>query len=285
MERGPIKRRGMWRGGWRRRLLGTVTAAVLATGLAVPGTARPAQAVDAGTIIAVAQFAQAAYSYFNSAEDGGMTIEEATSRILVEIGRTRDTIMAHLDALATAEARACAEHHLLEFADIEEFPLSLKQRWAQDVTSCVTLINSLWGAVSTLTAKNQLGIALGTVGPIALVARAQARLGTTELKNLLIGAFERVQQRFVPYCHATPNVTEVYWEMNPYPSWVDAWYTCAPAPEPPYWSENIGSYTVYEMGLWSWGTPVNYNWQAVMDGSKRHSAYVVAESALTHLRA
>ncbi|MBE1491547.1 hypothetical protein [Plantactinospora soyae] len=269
----------------KQKLLKMVTATVLATAVVVPGAARPAQATDPATIVAVAQFALQAYGYFNSSEEGGMTIEEATSRIIVEINNTRNTIIAHLDGLATAEARACAEHHLLEFADIEEFSLSLKQRWAQDVTACVTLINSLWGAVSTLSAKNQLGIALGTVGPIALVARAQARFSTVELKNLLVGAFERIQQRFTPYCQAVPNVTEVYWELNPDPSWVSAWYSCQPAPEPPHWAEGIGSYTVYEVGLWHWGTPVNYpNWPAVIDGSERVSAYSVAEAALTQLR-
>ncbi|MEQ4300863.1 hypothetical protein ABNF97_05630 [Plantactinospora sp. B6F1] len=262
------------------------TAAVVATAVVVPGAARPAQAVDPGTIVAVAQFALQAYGYFSSSEKGGMTIEEATSRIIVQINSTRNTIIAHLDGLATAEARACAEHHLLEFADIEEFSLSLKQRWAQDVTSCVTLINSLWSSVATLSAKNQLGIALGTVGPIALVARAQARFSTTELKTLLIGAFERVQQRFTPYCQATPNVSEEYWQMNPDPSWVYAWYSCKPAPEPPHWWENVGDYSVYEVGLWHWGSPVNYpNWQAVIDGSKRLSAASVAEAALSQLRA
>ncbi|WP_422772037.1 hypothetical protein ACN28C_02730 [Plantactinospora sp. WMMC1484] len=272
----------------RRRLLKTVTAAVLATAVVVPGAARPAQATDPATIIAVAQFALQAYSYFNSSEDGGMTIEEATSRIIVEIGNTRNTIIAHLDGLATAEARACAEHHLLEFADIEEFSLSLKQRWAQDVTSCVTLINSLWSAVSTVSAKNQLGIALGTVGPIALVARAQARFSTTELKNLLIAAFERIEQRFTPYCTAVPNVPEEYWQSNPDPSWVYAWYSCAPSREPgnPWEETSVGASGVYELGLWHWGAPVNYaNWPTLIEQSKQRSAASVARAALSQLRA
>jgi hypothetical protein len=263
----------------KRRLLKVATAAVLATALVVPGAARPAKAVDAATIATVIQFAAQAYGYFQGSQNGGMTIEQATTLMIQQVTASRNAIIAHMDQLATAEAKACAQHHVLEFVDIEDFSLSLKQRWAQDVTGCVTLIDSLWGAVGQMnyTARHDLGMALGAVGPIALIARARAGFSTVELKALLISAFDRVRLALTPYCQATPNVPEEYWQSNPDPSWVPAWYTCS--------TGNIASSTVYEVGLWHWGAPVQYaNWQPIFDDAGRRSAYGVAVAALAQLR-
>jgi hypothetical protein len=200
----------------RKRLLAGATATVLATTAVVPGAARPAQAaVDPSTVVAIIQFASAAFQSFKSSQDGGLTLEQATSQIINAVNASRDAINAHADALAVAEATACVRHHVLEFADIASFPLSLKQRWAQDVTACVTLIDALWSAVvqDNYSAKNELGILLGAVGPIALIARAQARFGTTELTTLLVNAFTRVRGSFgYPNCFGTfYGVNEEFW--------------------------------------------------------------------------
>ncbi|MEE6256996.1 hypothetical protein [Plantactinospora sonchi] len=268
----------------RRRLLRVVAASALATALVLPSGAQPARAVDPGTIATIISFASQAYGYFSSSQSGGMTIEQATTLMIQRIQGAQNAIIAHMDQLATAEAKACARHHVLEFADIEEFSASLRQRWAQDVTACVTLIDSLWGALGgaqNSPARHELGMALGAVGPIALVARARAGFSTVELRNLLVTAFDRVRISFTPYCYATPDVSEEYWQMYPGESWVPAWYTC--------FSVNgdlgIGSWTVYEVGRWAWGAPVDYpNWQTVFDEAGRRSAYGVAVAALAQLR-
>lgn len=268
----------------RRKLLRVVATSALATALVVPGGAQPARAVDPATIGAVISFASQALAYFSSSQNGGMTLEQATTLIVQRVQASQTAIIAHMDQLAAAEAKACARHHVLEFADIEEFSLSLKQRWAQDVTACVTLIDSLYGAVGGLgnsVTRHELGMALGAVGPIALVARAQARFDTSGLKALLVTAFDRIRVSFTPYCYATPNVTEVYWDMYPGESWVPAWYTCSSVSG----DLTIGSWTMYQTGRWAWGAPVDFpNHQLIFDEAGRRSAYGVAVAALAQLR-
>jgi hypothetical protein len=254
---------------------------VLATAVAVPGGARPAQAVDPATVGVVIQFAAAAFSFYQSSQSGGMTLEEATTRITQAVENSRDAILAHADQLAVAEASACARHHVLEFADIEEFPLGLKQRWAQDVTGCVTLIDALWGSVgqSSYEAKQQLGIALGAVGPIALIARAQAGFSTGELTSLLVSAFDRVRLSFTPYCYGIPNVPEEFWLSHVDPVWVPGWLVCQSYPGEP------SSASRYDDALYLGGGLIRYDhWQVIIDQASRTSAHGVAVAALAVLR-
>lgn len=272
--------------GWRRRLVAGVTAAVLATGAAVPGGARPAQAVDVTTVAAIIQFAAQAYSAYRNSQSGGLTLEQATSQIIGAVNASRDAINAHADTLAVAEATGCVRHHVLEFADIEYFPTSIKQRWAQDVTACVTTIDALWNAVGStnFVAKNQLGILLGAIGPIALIARAQARFSTTDLAALLNSAFERARLTFTPYCMGTPYVGEEFWLSHPDPVWVDGGFFCSGAYDA-VTRTTIGEASAGGAGLFHQGMLVQYNFTPLIERSSAQTAHGVAVASLAALRA
>lgn len=269
----------------RKRFATGMAAVVLATGLVVPGGARPAQAaVDPTTVAAIIQFAAAAYSYFNSSQNGGLTLEQATSQIIGAVNASRDAINAHADALAVAEATGCVRHHVLEFADIAEFPLSLKQRWAQDVTSCVTLIDALWNAVTNASAKNQLGILLGAIGPIALIARAQARFSVAELRSLLVNAFTRVQTQWQPYCMGTPyGVNEEFWMNYHDPIWLDGGFFCS-GPYDTVTRTHVAQASAGGMGLFQYGALIQYDFSPLIDAASKQYAHGVAVASLAQLR-
>ncbi|BCB76832.1 hypothetical protein GCM10022251_49100 [Phytohabitans flavus] len=269
----------------RTRLVAGVAAAVLATGLVVPAKARPAQAaVDPATVAAIIQFAASAYAYFNSSQNGGLTLEQATSQIIGAVNASRDAINAHADALAVAEATGCVRHHVLELADIEEFPLDLKQLWAQDVTRCVTLIDALWNAVTNATAKNQIGILLGAIGPIALIARAQARFSVTELKSLLVNAFTRVQTQWQPYCMGTPyGVNEEFWMNYHDPIWLDGGFFCF-GPYDTVTRTYVGQASAGGLGLFQHGMLIQYDFSPLIDAASKQYAHGVAVASLAQLR-
>ncbi|MGX7669517.1 hypothetical protein [Plantactinospora sp. DSM 117369] len=270
----------------KKRLLAGASATVLATGVLVPGAARPAQAVDPGTVASIIQFAAAAFSYFKGSQSGGMTIEQATRQIISAVNTSRDAIIAHADALAVAEATACVRHHVLEFADIAEFSLSLKQRWAQDVTSCVTLIDALWSGVGAdnTGARNQLGILLGAIGPIALIARAEARFSTAELTTLLVNAFNRAKLRFQPTCFGTPYfINEEFWLYHPEPVWLDGGFFCYGGYDSIV-QDYVGMAATGGRAWFQGGNLLEYDFSPLVDASSRQTAHGVAVAALAQLQ-
>ncbi|MEU5552501.1 hypothetical protein ABZ738_22250 [Micromonospora sp. NPDC047793] len=215
------------------------TALALAGGVvAVP--AKPASAaVDLATIIKVYGYVQKAYGYWkslqgflNSGGSSGLSLEQATQAIISEIQTSRNEIVSHMTSIATADVRACAVHHVIEFADIERFNDQILQQWAQDATSCVTRISTLYTSLpaNSYAAWNDLGAALGVVGPIALIARTRAGFGTAGLTDLLVQAFQRVAATFPVSCGIVPegfNYSDEQWPT--YPIYISTVYTCTSA--------------------------------------------------------
>jgi hypothetical protein len=184
----------------RRRLGRYAVACALAVTVVLPGCARPAQAVDIGTITAVINASRAAYGLWKDFTGGGKELEEAVAQITAEIEKAKTAILSHMDLLAAAEARACSRHAVIELADIDTFDQATMRTWAQQVTGCVTLIDSLATTVGDQGAIDQLGFALNSVGPIALVARARAGFSTTALTAVLISGNTTVASRIDPPC-------------------------------------------------------------------------------------
>ncbi|MFB1046756.1 hypothetical protein [Streptomyces chrestomyceticus] len=163
--------------------------------MTAPGTAPPVRAID---YAAIAQAAYAAYQLFTA---GGLSLEEATQRILTAIDSAKTEILAHIDQIATAEARSCARQAVIDVADIRLFSPDTLQAFARDATGCVTRADSLLGAVSDKGALDQLGFAVNAVGPIALLARARAGFDTTGLKSTLRSANNSVLTKLEPACN------------------------------------------------------------------------------------
>ncbi|GAB2580455.1 hypothetical protein GCM10027168_11640 [Streptomyces capparidis] len=162
--------------------------------MTAPGAAPSVQAIDYAAI------AQAAYAAYQQLAGGGLTLEEATQRILTAIDSAKTEILAHIDRVATAEVRSCARQAVIDVADIRLFTPDTLQAFARDTTGCVTLADSLLGAVSDKGAVDQLGFAVNAVGPIALLARARAGFDTAGLKTTLRSANNSVLTKLEPVC-------------------------------------------------------------------------------------
>jgi len=198
-------------------MLGVVaTLAIGATALggspAVAATTRPAR-VDPATVVAVLK---GAYDIYKSFIGGGSSGAAATAQIIAAINSARTDIINHIDAVATAQAKACAQDAVIEFADFEALTPDNKQGFAINATQCVTLIDSLTTAVSDKAAVDQLGFALNSVGPIALTARARTGLSNPGLVTTLRHANTQVQGVLVPTCHTVTIERHTEWVCNSY---------------------------------------------------------------------
>lgn len=153
--------------------------------------------VDPGTVIAVIQKAYGIYKTFLS---GGSSGQLATQQIIDAINQSETAVISQIDAVAAADVRACAQSAVINFADFDALTPDNQQAFALDATNCVTRADSLLGAVTDKAAKDQLGFAVNTVGPIALMARARTGLTNTGLTAVLVDANQTVYNQLIPAC-------------------------------------------------------------------------------------
>lgn len=187
----------------KRIFVRTTAAAALSLSVLLTGTAQPAQAIEPVTTAQVITAAVKAYEAWKS--------NQSTGKVLDAINEAKTAIMAHADALAAADAKACTRHAVIEAEDAARLAPDVLATWAQQVTGCVTLIDSLLNAVTDKNALNELGFALGTVGPIALATRKQAGLSTAGVQAILVGSHTRVKAKAAPSCYNNRHVTAGRW--------------------------------------------------------------------------
>jgi hypothetical protein len=89
---------------------------------------------------------------------------------------------------------------VIEFADIHRFNPDVLQLWAQDVTGCVTQIDSLISTVADKGSVDQFGVALNVVGRVAVAARARAGFSTAGLLSVLRQADTTLVATLAPVC-------------------------------------------------------------------------------------
>jgi hypothetical protein len=192
-----------------RRLRRVLVASMLAVVITLPGGARPVEAFDPAVIKKYIDLATAAYNLVRSVFGGGASeaaIRDAVRQIINAIEESKTQILAHVDALATAEARACARHHVIEFADIELFNPTTLQVWAQDVTGCAVLIDSLLNVVTDKAQLDLLGLSLNVAGPIALAARSKAGFSNAALVSTLNHGNNSALAKLLPSCRTIRDV-------------------------------------------------------------------------------
>src|SRR5690349_3265362 len=109
-----------------RRVLAGLVAAAVAAGPALMG-ASPAAAhrsaaadqvqlnITPGEVSAIASVVSAAFTAYRTFTAGSLSVEDATHQILNSIASAKIEIMARIDAVAAAQARACAQDAVLDF--------------------------------------------------------------------------------------------------------------------------------------------------------------------------
>ena len=76
--------------------------------------------------------------------------------------------------------------------------------FAMSTLDCVTLAKERIGSVDEQSGVNQLGYALNSVGPIALLARAHVGFETASLRATEIDAGNTLVTRLDPHCYPIP---------------------------------------------------------------------------------
>ena len=199
----------------RRLSRATVAMALVAS---VAFGAAPARAATPAQVIAAIQ---AAYGAYKSFVQSNLSTQEATTQILNAINSAKIEIISHIDAVATAQARACAQEAVIDFADFDTLTPDNKQAFALSTTGCVTLIDSLLSAVTDKAAADQLGFAIDSIGPIALIVRSRTGLSNTGLVPVLVHANQTIVTVLTPTC--TPRIIEgrTQWTCRVYGDHVD----------------------------------------------------------------
>jgi hypothetical protein len=184
--------------------------AVIASGSLVAAAA-PAHAADAqpdsvqvavtgAEVQAIAAVASAAFQAYKAFRDGGLSIGQATTQILNAIYSAKTQILARIDAVAAAEARACAQDAVLDFENFNVLTPDNQQAFALAATSCVNRIDSLLAIPPDKAAVDQLGFALEAIGPIALIVRSRTNLSNTNFVPILIRSTQLVITLLTPTC-------------------------------------------------------------------------------------
>jgi hypothetical protein len=178
-------------------LLRVLTAGAMALGVTIPATAQPAQA-DVGTVIAVVKQLYSIYQQF--ASSGSLTLPQAVQQIEAQIQASQTAIISQIDLVAAANVQACASSAVINFADINALSPDNLQAFALATTDCVTQADSLLGAVTDKAAIDEIGFAMNTVGPLALIARTKAGLTTPALKSVLVAGENTLISALLPAC-------------------------------------------------------------------------------------
>jgi hypothetical protein len=179
----------------------TITPAMAAAGAGKTDGAAPAARQTALVDpVTIAEVIKAAYSAYKSFVSGSQSAQVATQQILAAIQQARDTIISHIDAVATASVKSCALSAVIDFPNFDVLTLDNQQAFALNATSCVTLADSLLGTVTDKGAIDQLGFALNAVGPIALITRSRLGLNNTALTPVLNRSNQAVFNQLAPSC-------------------------------------------------------------------------------------
>ncbi|GIG85419.1 hypothetical protein [Plantactinospora endophytica] len=188
--------------------LRALAAAVLAVTLVLSGPAAPAhaartQANPNGPNTSLLEMLDFALDVLSQAGDGDVSPEDLavlTQRVIDALNQAESAVIAHLDAIAVADLRSNATHAVVEFEDINNLSEDVLWDWAQKVSGDALRATEYLDVVSAGKAVDDVGYAVVTMFPIALVARARAGLGTTNLRNQFRAAAQKIADKLAPTC-------------------------------------------------------------------------------------
>ena len=200
----------------RKRLVKWLAAAVLTvtiTGGVTAAAPKPAQA--AGWIdIAV----EVAISLYSGSGGGGGDLERAKQEIINAVNASKQEILNHIDAIASADVRACAQAGTLLISQIDAMDEYTLPVFMQNSVNCATLASSYFDAVQSLPAADAIGKLIGEIYAIAMVAFVKVGFTTEELLDSLIRTYEAVVTKLAPTCRE--------WKVREPGVPVEIWYEC-----------------------------------------------------------
>jgi hypothetical protein len=183
--------------------IASATAGLVTGVLVLVGGATPARAATFDQVVTAATVAYEAYKKLS---EGQLTLSQATTTIINAINAAKDEIVAHVDEMATIGIRACTMSAVIDYADIRSMSTDTLQAFARDTTNCAAQADDAIRSATSKPVIDEMGFALNTVGPIALLARARA-FGTGSsagLAEVVRGGNQSLLWRLAPSCYASP---------------------------------------------------------------------------------
>jgi hypothetical protein len=194
-------------------------AVALMAVLVVSAVATPrAHAIDVQSVISAAKTAHSAYQALQRNE---ITLQQATDRIIGAINGARTDITNHIDRVATAELRACANDAVDGLVNFNRFTTDTKQAFARDSSFCLRRIESMLSTINDKPAADQLGVAANAVGPAALIAFAHVNFDPAPVRSTLRSVNNTLVTKLAPSCQASP----LYGDAVP-GGWVEVMLRC-----------------------------------------------------------
>jgi hypothetical protein len=154
----------------------------------------------AGEVEIIMTVVKAAYTAYKTFASGGLSVQEATNQILNAIYSAKIEIMARIDAVAAAQARACAQDAVLDFENFDVYSRDSQEAFAMAARSCVNLIDSLLATGPDKAAADQLGFALQAVGPIMLIVRSRIGVSNASMVPVLVRSTQAIINQLKPTC-------------------------------------------------------------------------------------
>ena len=183
----------------KRTLLSAATVVLVAAG-GVVGVGRPAQAVDPGTVVKIATYAYQAYGVLERLNGAPTELQQATTAIINAVNQAKAAIVNEIDAVAAASVESCKDSALADVENLPTMTSTALESYASNATNCVTLAKNFIDTFGDLNVVNEVGFALNTVAPLALIARARQGSTSSVLKQQIIAANQSVVTRLTPHC-------------------------------------------------------------------------------------
>ena len=166
----------------------------------------PARLGEAVEVEQVLEAIKTAYALYQEFQEEEITLEQATADIINAVNAAKAEILAQINAIAAAQARACAEAVIISYESIGEFTEDVTQQFANDAIACLTEIESLLDVLVTAeeidqAAVDTLGFALNALGPVALLVDAHAQFDrSAAILDLVESGNQVVIGTIVPSC-------------------------------------------------------------------------------------
>lgn len=161
----------------------------------------PSRNAEAVTVTQIVTGLKKAYDAYKKYRGGQYTLKQATADVLAGIDEAKAEILAQIDGIAAAEGRACAQGIILNAGDMDAVSQQVREQLAFDGVYCLSLIESLLATVDDEAAVDKLGFALNALGPVVMMARAQAGLSESPgVVDWLVNGNLAVDAKLYPQC-------------------------------------------------------------------------------------
>lgn len=164
-------------------------------------------------IIAAAKAAYAAYELFAG---GDLSVRTATTRILNAIYGAKTEILARIDAVTAADAKACTQNAVLDMEIFDQLSPDNQQAFARDARGCVNFIDSHLSREVDKAAVDQIGFALQAVGPIMLISSSRVGFSNSAYIPVLKRSTHAVITKLTPTCTSRWIENRTQWTCTVY---------------------------------------------------------------------